>query len=179
MNRTVVHLSSREAEVPALGAATWPVLVPVPPGDRPISGWRLSRATNWIPARAIAGRTRTWSVIWLLTTAPEDILSPTTALEAYRVRRQIELFFKRLKSQLHMDALPERSGPTARSWMLAKLPAAALARKLTQPSGPLSPWGYGVLQVGVHPQRLVPVSDRAVGSTRGHTRPRATANGDQ
>jgi len=60
----------------------------------------------------------------------------------YRLRWQIELLFKRLKSLLHLDALPSREGPTAKSWMLARLTAAALAQRLVQPAGPLSPWGY-------------------------------------
>jgi hypothetical protein len=47
-----------------------------------------------------------------------------------------------LKSLLHLDALPSREGPTAKSWMLARLIAAALAQRLVQPAGPLSPWGY-------------------------------------
>jgi hypothetical protein len=64
----------------------------------------------------------------------------------YRVRWQIELLFKRLKSLLHVDALPSREGPTAKSWLLARLIAAALAQRLVQPSGPLSPWGYELRQ---------------------------------
>ena len=63
-------------------------------------------------------------------------------MQLYRLRWQIELFFKRLKSLLHLDALPSRRGPTAKSWMLARLLAAALAQRLVQPAGPLSPWGY-------------------------------------
>jgi DDE family transposase len=63
-------------------------------------------------------------------------------LGLYRIRWQIELLFKRLKSLLHLDALPSREGPTAKSWMLARLIAAALAQRLVQPAGPLSPWGY-------------------------------------
>ena len=37
---------------------------------------------------------------------------------------------------------PSREGPTAKSWMLARLIAAGLAQRLVQPYGPLSPWGY-------------------------------------
>jgi hypothetical protein len=51
-------------------------------------------------------------------------------LGLYRLRWQIELLFKRLKSLLHLDALPSREGPTAKSWMLARLIAAALAQRL-------------------------------------------------
>ena len=63
---------------------------------------------------------------------------------------QIELFFKRLKSLLHLDALPSRQGPTAKSWMLARFLAAALAQRLVQPAGPLSPWGYELREPQVY-----------------------------
>jgi hypothetical protein len=54
---------------------------------------------------------------------------------------KIGMLFKRLKSLLHLDALPSREGPTAKSWMLARLIAATLAQRLVQPARPLSPWG--------------------------------------
>ena len=72
-------------------------------------------------------------------------LPALTIAQLYKSRWQIELLFKRLKSLLHLDTLPSRQGPTARSWILARLLAAALAQKLVQPSGPFSPWGYELL----------------------------------
>jgi hypothetical protein len=68
-------------------------------------------------------------------------MSALDILGLYRARWQIELLFKRLKSLLHIDTLPSREGATAKSWMLARLIAAALAQRLVQPAGPLSPWG--------------------------------------
>ena len=64
-------------------------------------------------------------------------LSPVEILELYRLRWQIELLFKHLKPLLHLDSLPSRRGPTARSWMLARFLAAALAQKLLDPEGSL------------------------------------------
>ena len=64
-----------------------------------------------------------------------------------------QLFFKRLKSLLHLDTLPSREGPTAKSWMLARLIAAALAQRLVQPSGPLSPWGYRLRELRAEPAK--------------------------
>jgi hypothetical protein len=94
--------------------------------------------------RVVAARTRTGQIIWLLTTAPAERLSSVEVLELYRLRWQIELLFKRLKSLLHLDSLPSRRGPTARSWMLARFLVAALAQKLLDPEGSLSPWGYAI-----------------------------------
>jgi hypothetical protein len=94
-----------------------------------------------------AARTREGKVIWVLTTLPRGILTDGDVLDLYRLRWQIELLFKRLKSLLDLDALPSRRGPTARSWILARFLAAALAQKLVDPAGALSPWGY-VLRTG-------------------------------
>ena len=98
----------------------------------------------------IAGRTREGEVIWVLTTVPQNLLPTASVLALYRFRWQIELFFKRLKSLLHLDTLPSRQGPTAKSWMLARLLAAAFAQQLVQPSGPLSPWGYELRAEELH-----------------------------
>ena len=81
-------------------------------------------------------------MIWILTTFDASQLPAIAVMGLYRLRWQIELLFKRLKSLLHLDTLPSREGPTAKSWMLARLIAAGLAQRLVQPSGPLSPWGY-------------------------------------
>jgi hypothetical protein len=98
----------------------------------------------------VAARTREGTVIWLLTTLSAEQASWRELMQLYRLRWQIELFFKRLKSLLHLDALPSRQGPTAKSWMLARFLAAALAQKLVQPAGPLSPWGYELGETLVH-----------------------------
>jgi len=111
----------------------------------------LAKAIAWVPARAVASRTRTGEVIWILTTLNSDELPTIGVLALYRLRWQIELLFKRLKSLLHLDTLPSRQGPTAKSWMLARLIAAALAQRLVQPSGPLSPWGYQLRAEPAHP----------------------------
>jgi hypothetical protein len=119
------------------------VEIPVPPTrTKSHKTWDSSKAVAWLPARAIAGRTRADTVIWIVTTLSAQQLSPLSAMALYRLRWQIDLLFKPLKSQLHLDALPSREGPTAKSWMLARFIAAALAQRLVQPSGPLSPWGY-------------------------------------
>ncbi len=138
-----IFLQEREAEVPATGAVEFNILLPVPPNrTKSRKTWNSANAIAWVPVRAIAARTRHAEVIWILTTLSPAELPALAVMGLYRLRWQIELFFKRLKSLLHMDTLPSREGPTAKSWMLARLIAAALAQRLVQPSGPLSPWGY-------------------------------------
>lgn len=150
-NQKRIYLEKRERKVPKVGGIEFRILIPVPP--KPTKShrtWDSAKAIAWIPARAIAGRTRDGEVIWILTTVPLKQLSTASALELYRFRWQIELLFKRLKSLLHLDTLPSRQGPTAKSWMLARLLAAALAQQLVQPSGPLSPWGYELRPEALH-----------------------------
>ncbi len=45
----------------------------------------------------------------------------------YRLRWQIELAFKRMKSLLHMDRLPAKNADLARVWLHANLLVALLA----------------------------------------------------
>jgi len=150
--RRRIALLERERKVPRVGAKEFHIQIPIPPErrSRTHKTWPLSRATAWVPARTVAGRTRHGEVIWILTTLSSEQASSPELLQLYRLRWQIELFFKRLKSLLHLDTLPSRQGPTAKSWMLARFLAAALAQKLVQPSGPLSPWGYELRQEGLH-----------------------------
>jgi len=143
-----IFLAEKENEVPTVGVLEYKIKIPVPP--KPTKSrkvWNSAKAIAWIPARAIAARTRPiegheGQVIWILTTTESSQVPAIAALGLYRLRWQIELLFKRLKSLLHIDTLPSREGPTAKSWMLARLIAAGIAQRLVQPSGPLSPWGY-------------------------------------
>ena len=141
--RQRIHLAEKEPLVPSVGVVEFSLTIPVPPtSTKSHKTWDSAKAIAWLPARALASRTRSGEVIWLITTLDAAQLPPVQSMVLYRARWQIELLFKRLKSLLHLDTLPSRQGPTAKSWMLARLIAAALAQRLVQPSGPLSPWGY-------------------------------------
>jgi hypothetical protein len=141
-DRKILDVAALEPRVGATGVSSWDVLVPVPPEDRGgrHHSWRLSQAQDWIPARLVAARNIAQEVIWVLTTLPADQATAAQVMELYRIRWQVELVFKRLKSLLHLDGLPSRAGPTARSWLLARLLAAALGQRLLSPT--LPPWGY-------------------------------------
>lgn len=158
LNPHVIRLCNHERErislldyvndIPIVGAMTWNIIVPIPPDkDKETKShktWDLNDAKDWIPARVIAARTRNGDPIWILTTVPVGQLTAAQVANVYRLRWQIELFFKRLKSLLHLDTLPSRQGPTAKSWMLSRFIAAALAQKMVPATGPLSPWGYAI-----------------------------------
>jgi hypothetical protein len=64
--------------------------------------------------------------LMILTSIPSDRASAMEVLGAYRLRWQIELAFKRLKSGLGMDRVLARDPAMARSWLLAHLILALL-----------------------------------------------------
>jgi hypothetical protein len=65
-----------------------------------------------------------------------------TILEWYRVRWQIELTFKRLKSLAQLGHLPKHDAQSSRSWLYGKLFVALLTQKLIRTGREISPWGY-------------------------------------
>jgi hypothetical protein len=69
--------------------------------------------------------------VLLLTSLDAASFPAADILAVYRLRWQIELLFKRLKSLLHLDALPAKDPNLARSWIYAKLIAALLLEEMT------------------------------------------------
>lgn len=84
----------------------------------------------------------------LFTTAPADRMSAERCIEAYRLRWQIELQFKRWKSLCHFDKLPNYRDDTMLAWVTAKLllgllldrVAAAQDGNATSRPGARQPW---------------------------------------
>jgi IS4 transposase len=68
----------------------------------------------------------------LATSLPKSGYSAKAVLAAYRLRWQIELAFKRLKSLLHIDQLPTRTERGSRTWLYAHLILALLCDDLSQ-----------------------------------------------
>jgi IS4 transposase len=66
------------------------------------------------------------------TSLPRRGYTAKDILAGYRLRWQIELAFKRLKSLLHIDRLPTWTEQTSRSWLYAHLILALLCDDLSQ-----------------------------------------------
>ena len=77
----------------------------------------------------------------VLTTLPESLASDDVVLELYRIRWQIELFFKRCKGLLHFDQLRAFDPSLVRTYCLAKLIEVALIQCLHEEAMAFSPWG--------------------------------------
>lgn len=85
--------------------------------------------------------------VMVFTTVPADRLSTAEVLEWYRVRWQIELVFKRLKTLAELGALPKHADQSARAWLYGKLLVALLGQKLERLGRDISPWGYRLPEV--------------------------------
>jgi hypothetical protein len=80
--------------------------------------------------------------ILVFTTVSQAVLSTEEVLELYRVRWQIELRFKHLKSLLGLGCLPKYDEQSCRAWIQAKLLCALLIERLMREAKFFFPWGY-------------------------------------
>jgi hypothetical protein len=78
----------------------------------------------------------------VITTLPVEEAATAQVLELYRLRWQIELAFKRLKSLLQVGHLPKYDPESARAWLQAKLLTAILIERLLLEAEIFSPWGF-------------------------------------
>lgn len=77
---------------------------------------------------------------FVLTNLPAAV-SAQSVLQLYRLRWQIEMKFKTLKSVLHLGDVPSRTDQNLRVYVLAKLLIALLIDTLLYQES-FSPWGY-------------------------------------
>lgn len=78
--------------------------------------------------------------IFLLTNVAQATLTATEVLEVYRLRWQIELEFKRLKSLLKIDEIRAQDPDLVKTYILSKLLGALLIEALAE----FSPWGFKI-----------------------------------
>jgi hypothetical protein len=96
--------------------------------------------------------------VLVFTTLTAARLGATEVLELYRFRWQVELAFKRLKSLLHLDALPAQGEALGYTFLAAKLLGAVLMEDLGHRWVAFSPWGYRPRAAGID---LAGLSDAA------------------
>jgi hypothetical protein len=68
--------------------------------------------------------------------------STADVLRSYRMRWQIELVFKRLKSLAQLGHVPKHDDRSCRAWLYGKLLIALLTQKLIRIGRAISPSGY-------------------------------------
>ncbi len=94
--------------------------------------------------------------VLVFTTMGSDI-GAQQVLALYRLRWQIELEFKRLKSLIQLGHLKKHDARAARSWLQGKLLVALLIARLIAHAERVSPWGYDIEWFN-SPQAALPVA---------------------
>ncbi len=100
---------------------------------------RASRNRQTLDPRSLVAS----EYLLLATSLAPDAFPAAEVIAVYRLRWQIELAFKRLKSLLHIDKLRTKTEAGTRCWLYAHLIVALLADELSQevldsfPSGPV------------------------------------------
>jgi Transposase DDE domain len=80
--------------------------------------------------------------VLVFTTLPSREVTTRQVLDCYRLRWQIELTFKRLKSIVRLGHIPKHDDQSSRAWLYGKLLVALLSQKLIRVGSAISPWGY-------------------------------------
>jgi hypothetical protein len=80
--------------------------------------------------------------VLVFTTLTAGQATARQVLECYRLRWQIELTFKRLKSVAQLGHVPKQDDQSSRAWLYGKLFVALLSQKLARIGSAVSPWGY-------------------------------------
>jgi len=78
----------------------------------------------------------------ILITSIKKEIPAEKILELFRLRWQIELAFKQLKSILNLGHLPKKDPEASRAWLHGKLFVALLADRIINEGQSFSPWGY-------------------------------------
>jgi Transposase DDE domain len=148
--------------------AEWAVRIPLPDPQRPLAV-RLCAVRKSAGAIALAqaklrrkARKPGWrgppesllyaEYVMVLSTFPAPYSAPQV-LEAYRLRWQVELVFKRLKQIAQLGHLPKHDPESSQAWLYGKLLVALLTEKVMQAAHALSPWGYELrVEQGAQPR---------------------------
>jgi hypothetical protein len=72
----------------------------------------------------------------------QEAAAASSILDGYRIRWQVELVFKQLKSLAQLGHLPKYDERSSRAWLYGKLFVALLTQKLIRVGRDISPWGY-------------------------------------
>ena len=79
---------------------------------------------------------------FLVWTTLSQAFPTATILDLYRLRWQMALVFKRLKSLLGLGHLPKQDPLSAKAWLEGKLFTGLLMERMVSTAESFSPWGY-------------------------------------
>jgi hypothetical protein len=85
--------------------------------------------------------------VFVITSVRKDVLSASEIMLLYRMRWQVELAFKRLKSILGLGHLPKFDPDSSKAWLHGKRVVALLTNAIVDRGRSFSPWGYPLRQI--------------------------------
>ena len=150
-----IDLAARMRGLPGHSPAEYPSWVKGPQGDgiagRLVALRQSAEVTRWWRKRMLRRAQRDQHAVsplslelaeyFMLWTSLKQ-LSPAEVLELYRLRWQIELAFKRMKSILGLGHLPKKDPLRAQAWLEGKLFVGLLIERMADAAASLFPWGY-------------------------------------
>jgi hypothetical protein len=115
---------------------------------------RSVEATRWTHKRmrrraqrsrlTVSGEALEFAGYFMVWTTLPPTVTTAQVLECYRLRWQIELVFKRMKSILGLGHLPKTDPLSAQAWLEGKLFVGLLIERMIHTAESISPWGYSL-----------------------------------
>jgi hypothetical protein len=90
----------------------------------------------------VSDEAREFAQYFTIWTTLDETVTASQILELYRLRWQIELVFKRMKSILGLGHLPKTDPLSAHAWLQGKIFVGLLIERMLQVTKTISPWGY-------------------------------------
>ncbi|MFA5416475.1 MAG: hypothetical protein WC295_13370 [Methanoregula sp.] len=84
--------------------------------------------------------------LFVITSVDREVLSGAEVLSVYRMRWQVGVAFRRLRSLLELGLLPKTDPESARAWLYGKMVVALLLDALAETGCASFPWGYPLRQ---------------------------------
>ena len=151
------------------------IALPLPPDKAEAARERARRASRNAKTRIQPGTLKAAGYVLLLTSLEAQAYPPERVGALYRLRWQVELAIKRLKSLLHIDRLQAKNPASVRAWLYAHLIAAFLIDDMVQDMlldsspcaparGPTGPSVPGRSQGASHPLMSKPALAVAAGA---------------
>jgi IS4 transposase len=106
------------------------IVMPLSPAAAAKATQRLRRAAQREVYSLSTAALKAAEHLILITSVSPDVLSATQVADVYRLRWQIELAIKRLKSLAELRGLPAKNPDLARTWIAANLITALIAEDL-------------------------------------------------
>lgn len=138
------------------------IVCPLPP-DKAEKARRRARQASRKKKHNVDERTLLAAgFVLLLTNLPASRWSPQDVLRLYRIRWQVELLFKRLKSLLGLDELRARDPELAQTYLLAKVLGALLLEEMTGQVYSCIPADWDVQIRPISPWRMMALCQEAL-----------------